>query len=151
MRATGFVCEVHVPPIDCGHEQTSRQENRLLIRTLAAWLLENHQLKLSRAVAANPTRVERVLRGEEEPSIRLRRKIAAFFHLPLNTLLDDDAEPPPPEEIQVDLDLVSVMRNDVANDIEREKQRHYIARNWRYLGYRKRAGLSFRRARAHCP
>ncbi len=36
---------------------------------------------------------------------------------------------------------MSVQRNDIENDIERIKQKHFIARNWRMIGYRKRVKL----------
>ena len=59
----------------------------------------------------------------------------------MDVLLDDEKELPQEDVIQVDEDLLSVQRNDVENDIQRQKQRHFIRRNWKMIGYKKRIKL----------
>ena len=39
------------------------------------------------------------------------------------------------------MDLISIQRNDIENDIERQRQRHFISRNWKMIGYKKRIKL----------
>ncbi len=111
------------------------------IRSLASYLLEKYGLRLARAISVNPKEMERILKGDEEPSMKVVKRIAEFFCIPLSVLISDDEELPPFEALQLDEDLISIQRNDVQNDIEREKQKHYFSRNWRLLGYRKRIAL----------
>ena len=68
-------------------------------------------------------------------------RIAAYFFIPVDILTDDSKDLPDPETLQLDEDLLSIQRNDIANDMEREKQKHFISRNWIVLGYRKRVKL----------
>lgn len=69
------------------------------------------------------------------------QKSRIIFFIPVDVLLDDEKELPQEDVIQVDEDLLSVQRNDVENDIQRQKQRHFIRRNWKMIGYKKRIKL----------
>ncbi|HIS14124.1 MAG TPA: hypothetical protein IAA76_06025 [Candidatus Ornithospirochaeta stercorigallinarum] len=84
--------------------------------------------------------MEKILSGEDELSIKILNKIAAYFFIPLDLLIDDEKNLPELETLELDEDLLSVQRNDVAKDIERMKQKHYISRNWKMIGYKKRLG-----------
>ena len=85
--------------------------------------------------------MSKILSGEDELNIKILNKIASYFFIPLSILTDDDKELPDLGTLQLDEDLLSVQRNDVENDIERMKQKHYIARNWKMIGYKKRLKL----------
>lgn len=85
--------------------------------------------------------MEKILSGEDELSIKILNKIAAYFFIPLDLLIDDEKNLPELETLELDEDLLSVQRNDVANDIERMKQKHYISLNWKMIGYKKRLKL----------
>ena len=85
--------------------------------------------------------MEKILSGEEEPSYKVCLRVADYFFIPVDILTDDGKELPDLETLQLDEDLMSVQRNDIENDIERIKQKHFIARNWRMIGYRKRVKL----------
>ena len=111
------------------------------IRTLAEYMEQERGITLARAISVNPASMEKVLAGKEEPSARLIAKIAAYFFFPVDILTDDSKELPDLGTIELDEDLLSIQRNDIANDIEREKQRHFFSRNWRMIGYRKRVKL----------
>ena len=111
------------------------------IRTLAEYMEKERGITLARAISVNPASMEKVLAGKEEPSARLIAKIAAYFFFPVDILTDDSKELPDLGTIELDEDLLSIQRNDIANDIEREKQRHFFSRNWRMIGYRKRVKL----------
>ncbi len=89
----------------------------------------------------NPVKMDRILAGEEEISFGVVNKIASYFFLPPELLLDDERELPDPETLEIDVDLLSVQRNDIENDIERMKQKHFISKNWKMIGYRKRLKL----------
>lgn len=104
---------------------------------LAGFLEEKYALSLARAVSVNPAKMEKILSGEDELSIKILNKIAAYFFIPLDLLIDDEKSLPELETLELDEDLLSVQRNDVANDIERMKQKHYISRNWKMIGYKK--------------
>lgn len=108
---------------------------------LAGFLEEKYALSLARAVSVNPAKMENILSGEDELSIKILNKIAAYFFIPLDLLIDDEKNLPELETLELDEDLLSVQRNDVANDIERMKQKHYISRNWKMIGYKKRLKL----------
>ena len=56
-------------------------------------------------------------------------------------LIDDEKDLPDLEHLQIDEDLLSIQRNDVENDIERQKQKHFFSRNWKMIGYSKRLKL----------
>ena len=85
--------------------------------------------------------MSKILSGEDELNIKILNKIASYFFIHLSILTDDDKELPDLGTLQLDEDLLSVQRNDVENDIERMKQKHYIARNWKMIGYKKRLKL----------
>ena len=108
---------------------------------LAGFLEEKYAISLARAVSVNPAKMENILSGEDELSIKILNKIAAYFFIPLDLLIDDEKNLPELETLELDEDLLSVQRNDVANDIERMKQKHYISRNWKMIGYKKRLKL----------
>ena len=111
------------------------------IRVLAAYMENTHGITLARAVSVNPSRMDKILSGEEELTKKMIARIAAYFFIPVDILTDDSKDLPDPETLQLDEDLLSIQRNDIANDIEREKQKHFISRNWIVLGYRKRVKL----------
>ena len=107
-------------------------------RKLDRFLREKHGISLARAISVSPQKMAAILSGKEEPSKRLCAKVAAYFFIPVDILIDDAKDLPDPETLQIDEDLLSVQRNDIENDIEREKQKHFFSRNWRIIGYRKR-------------
>ena len=59
----------------------------------------------------------------------------------MDIITDDAKDLPELDQLKVDEDLLSIQRNDLENDIEREKQKHFFSRNWRMIGYRKRVSL----------
>ena len=113
------------------------------IRKLAKFLSETHHITLARAISMNPAKMKKILACEEAPKRSMIVRIAAYFFIPEEILLDDSKELPDLETLQLDEDLLSIQRNDIANDIERMKQRHFFSRNWRMIGYRKRVKLVF--------
>ena len=111
------------------------------LRKLASFIEEKHGITLARAISVNPSKMERILSGEEEPTRSICSKVAAYFFIPVEIIIDDSKDLPDPETLQLDEDLLSVQRNDIENDIERMKQKHFISRNWKMIGYRKRVKL----------
>lgn len=111
------------------------------IRILSEFIESRHGISLARAISMNPAKMDRILAGKEEISLGVVNKIASYFFLPPELLLDDERELPDPETLEIDVDLLSVQRNDIENDIERMKQKHFISRNWKMIGYRKRLKL----------
>ena len=111
------------------------------LRILASYLERVHGITLARAISLNPAKMHEVLSGKEQPSYKLCVKVAAYFFIPVEILTDDTKELPEEDLIQIDADLLSVQRNDIENDIERQKQKHFFSRNWKMIGYRKRVKL----------
>ncbi len=111
------------------------------LRKLSAFLENEHGITLARAVSVNPSKMEDILSGKEEPSRSVLVKIAAYFFIPVDILTDDSKELPPLDKLEIDADLLSIQRNDLENDIEKQKQKHFFSRNWRMIGYRKRVKL----------
>ena len=60
------------------------------IKMLAGFLEEKYALSLARAVSVNPAKMEKILSGEDELSIKILNKIAAYFFIPLDLLIDDE-------------------------------------------------------------
>lgn len=89
----------------------------------------------------NPSKMAKILSGEEKVSRGTIVKIAAYFFIPAEILTDDDKELPELDTLQIDEDLLSIQRHDIENDIERMKQKHFFSRNWKMIGYRKRLKL----------
>ena len=111
------------------------------IRKLAKFLSEKHHITLARAISMNPSKMAKILSGEEKVSRGTIVKIAAYFFIPAEILTDDDKELPELDTLQIDEDLLSIQRHDIENDIERMKQKHFFSRNWKMIGYRKRLKL----------
>ena len=86
------------------------------LRVLAAFIEREHGITLARAISMNPSKME-ILEGREEPSRALCVKVAAYFFIPVEILLDDSKELPPLDKIEIDTDLLSIQRNDLENDI----------------------------------
>lgn len=119
--------------------------NRTLekIRTLARYLEREHKLKLGRAISISNSKMEKILKGEDEPSKAILSKIATYFCISLSILTDDDKDLPELDKLKLDMDLVSIQRNDVEIEMERLEHKHSLIRSWRYLGYKKRVKLIF--------
>lgn len=111
------------------------------IRTLAAFLKENYQISLYRAISVSESAMEDILTGKDEPSLRILKRIADYFCIPVSILVDDESVLPDLSTLKLDNDLLSIQRDDVGNQMERLKHRHFLARSWRVLGYRKRVRL----------
>ena len=54
---------------------------------LAGFMEEKYALSLARAVSVNPAKMENILSGEDELSIKILNKIAAYFFIPLDLLI----------------------------------------------------------------
>ena len=111
------------------------------LRKLSTFLENEHGITLARAVSVNPSKMEDILSGKEDPSRSVLVKIAAYFFIPVDILTDDSKELPPLDKLEIDADLLSIQRNDLENDIEKQKQKHFFSRNWRMIGYRKRGSI----------
>ena len=80
------------------------------IRVLAAYMENTHGITLARAVSVNPSRMEKILSGEEELIKKMIARIAAYFFIPVDILTDDSKDLPDPETLQLDEDLLSIQR-----------------------------------------
>ena len=111
------------------------------ISALADFLENKYQISLFRAISISKSKLDRILLGEIKPSKSILARIAAYFCISISVLCDDDKDLPPFEMLNIDENLVSIQRNDAENEIERLKHKHFFARNWRVIGYKKRIRL----------
>ena len=111
------------------------------LKVLASFIEKEHGIALYRAVSIRKERMEEILEGKEKPTLSICSRVAAYFFIPVDILIDDSKELPELDKLQIDLDLLSIQRNDIENDIENEKQKHFFSRNWRMIGYKKRVKL----------
>ena len=111
------------------------------LRKLATFIKSRYGISLARAISENPAKIAAILSGKEQPTRKVCQKVAAYFFIPVEILIDDEKDLPDLEHLQIDEDLLSIQRNDVENDIERQKQKHFFSRNWKMIGYSKRIKL----------
>lgn len=122
------------------HEELKIPQTLFKIRTLDLYLAENHNLTLQRAVSLSEKQYHELVSGEKKPSSFILKRIAAYFSLPLKILTDDDAKLPL-DKIVLDQDVVSVQRNDIENEFQRQKQKHSLRRSWLILSHKERIRL----------
>lgn len=110
------------------------------IRALDKYLQENYEITLDRALSISPRKLDEILSGEKNPDKSFLSKISAYFSLPLHILINDNEEVPF-DKIVIDKDLVSIQRNDIENELQRQKEKHSFKRNWLILSHASRIKL----------
>lgn len=122
---------------DYGFEQRTSK-----LRYLDQYLQEKEEgLTLARALSLSDAAWSNLQSGYTLPSNHLMKKAAVYFSLPPKLLLNDQEQLPPFEDLRVDSDLAAVQRNDLSEQINKERNKHYIARNFRVLSHRMRVKL----------
>jgi hypothetical protein len=122
---------------DYGFEQKTFK-----LRILDKFLREEKQgLTLARAMSLSANRWKNLESGWTLPSKALLRKIASYFFLPPKMLLDDSIKLPATSELKIDDDLAAIQRNDLAEQMNQEKNKHYLARNYRVLSHSMRVNM----------
>ena len=117
------------------------QQKTKKIRILNKFLKDKENIDLYRAISVSENKMANYLSGHTIPSRQVLTRIATYFFLDNKMMLDDSVELPPLDKIILDEDLVSIQRNDVESQLEKNKTKHYVSRNWRVLGYKKRVKL----------
>ncbi len=111
-------------------------------RYLDSFLKKNKDgLTLSRALSISDAKWERIESGYSIPGKRLCKRIAAYFFLPSEMMLDDAIALPPIEKLQIDEDLASIQRNDLEEQMNYVKNKHYLSRNFQVLSHSNRVRL----------
>lgn len=110
------------------------------IRTLQDYLIENYEITLDRALSTSERKLEEILSGKKSPDKSFLSKVAAYFSLPLHILVNDD-ETLPLDKIVIDKDLVSIQRNDIENELLKQKEKRSFKRNWLILSHPSRIKL----------
>lgn len=111
------------------------------LKHLDNFLKENHAVTLSRALGESDNKIAKIIKGKSRPSKRIIRKTADFFFLDEKVLLDDKEKLPEDKKIQVDKDVISILKDDYDNKVSFFKNRHILARNYRVLSHGKRVSL----------
>jgi hypothetical protein len=96
---------------------------------------------LKRAVGLSDNKWKAIETGYSIPSSNLMRKIAVYFMLPPKMLLDDEQKLPAFEQLKVDEDLAAIQRNDLSEQQNYYKNKHYLTRNYRVLSHSMRTKM----------
>lgn len=122
---------------DYGFEQKTAK-----LRYLDAFLKEKEKgLTLARAMSLSLRKWKNLESGYALPSQALLRKIAVYFFLPAKMLMDDEEQLPPYEKLKIDEDLAVIQRNDLEEQMNYVKNRHYLSRNYRVLSHAMRVKM----------
>ncbi|NLZ69034.1 MAG: helix-turn-helix transcriptional regulator, partial [Spirochaetales bacterium] len=113
------------------------------ILALSNFIREKYQLELDRALSLKPNTIDKIIKGERQVSFRILKKLSEYFSLPLKVLKDETLSLPPLESLNLDEDLISIQKNDVATVMKRLKQKNFFKHNWFFLSYRKKVRLIF--------
>jgi hypothetical protein len=122
---------------DYGFEQRTAK-----IRYLDQFLVEKEQgLTLRRAVSLSEGKWKALQTGYSLPSRHLMKKIAVYFMLPPKMLLDDAEKLPAFADLKIDEDLAVIQRNDLSEQQNYYKNKHYLTRNYRVLSHSMRVKM----------
>jgi hypothetical protein len=122
---------------DYGFEQKTAK-----LRYLDKYLVEHAQgLTLARAMSLSDFKSKNLKSGYTLPSKALCHKIADYFFLPAKMLLNDEEKLPAYKDLKIDDDLAAVQRNDLAEQMNTVKHKHFIQRNYRVLSHPMRVKL----------
>jgi hypothetical protein len=122
---------------DYGFEQRTAK-----IRYLDQFLVTREQgLTLRRAIGLSEGKWKALKTGYTIPSRNLMRRIAVYFMLPPKMLLDDEVKLPSYDELKVDEDLAAIQRNDLSEQQNYYKNKHYVSRNYRVLSHHMRVRM----------
>lgn len=113
------------------------------ILALSNFIREKYQLELDRALSLKPNTIDKIIKGERQVSFRILKKLSEYFSLPLKVLKDETLPLPPLESLNLDEDLISIQKNDVATVMKRLKQKNFFKHSWFFLSYRKKVRLIF--------
>lgn len=111
------------------------------IRYLNSFLKKKYQVDLYRAISMSEHKINGILKGHISPSKNVINRIATYFALDPKILLDDNLKLPKDDLLQVDEDLISILKNDYEHRKEYFKNKHYFTRNYRVLSHKKRIRL----------
>ena len=103
------------------------------IRHLNEFLKTRHRLSLAEAIEIKDEDFAGILNGNEVPPAEILKKIADFFFLNVNLLIDDNKELPHDDALYVDETVVALRRNEYEQQLSKKKHSHVIKRNYALL------------------
>ena len=112
------------------------------VRELNTYLFSNYELQLYRALSYRQSKLESILRGERKVPKKLLSKLSTYFSLPIHLFLNDK-ESLPLDKIILDDNLVSIQKQDLSNEIKREKNKNSFKKHWNILSHKQRVKLIF--------
>ncbi len=109
------------------------EKARRKIAALELFLIEKHSTELSRLLSIKKEKLERIIKGEEDPSMRLISLIALYFTLTPEDITDDGKELP----------QVPVLKEELRKSKEKKEKgsKLFFSYNWSLLSERKRKSL----------
>ena len=103
------------------------------IRHLNEFLKTRHRLSLAEAIEIKDEDFAGILNGNEVPPAEILKKIADFFFLNVDLLIDDNIELPHDDALYVDETVVALRRNEYEQQLSKKKHSHVIKRNYALL------------------
>ena len=110
------------------------------IKYLDDYLKKNYNVSLARAIGQSDKSMKKIYEGGMIP-FWVTRKIVRFFMIDKSVLLDDEKDLPKDEELNLDKELIDILKEDKNNEWKLFKNKHELSRNYRMLNHGKRVSL----------
>ena len=108
---------------------------------LDEYLKSKHHISLAQALEKDAEEIEKVLKGEEEPSEKLIKDASDFFFLDPFILTDDEKELPHDESLQFDELVLHSRKGEYVTSVGKKKNKNVIKRNYGLLTQKKKKSL----------
>ena len=110
------------------------------IKYLDDYLKKNYNVSLARAIGQSDKSMKKIYEGGMIP-FWITHKIIRFFMIDKSVLLDDEKDLPKDEELNLDKELIDILKEDKNNEWKLFKNKHELSRNYRMLNHGKRVSL----------
>ena len=110
------------------------------IKYLDDYLKKNYNVSLARAIGQSDKSMKKIYEGGKIP-FWVTRKIVRFFMIDKSVLLDDEKDLPKDDELNLDKELIDILKEDKNNEWKLFKNKHELSRNYRMLNHGKRVSL----------
>ena len=110
------------------------------IKYLDDYLKKNYNVSLARAIGQSDKSMKKIYEGGMIP-FWVIHKIVRFFMIDKSVLLDDEKDLPKDEELNLDKELIDILKEDKNNEWKLFKNKHELSRNYRMLNHGKRVSL----------
>lgn len=107
------------------------------VRVLNEFLETEKDINLGRVISISKRKMDNYLSGRKIPSKNILCRIAAYFFMDPKHLCNDQDELPATKDLVIDEELLHIQKNDLDNEITKFKNKNYLSRSFRVLGFKK--------------